>query len=198
MNTQGNRRRLCLGLTLALAWSLSSATGAQAVERFTLDPTHTFPSFEIRHQGISTMRGKFNRTQGRVVLDPQGQENRIEVSVDANSVDTGMDNLNQILRGGSFFNTAQYPEMRFTASQIEFKDGLPVRARGQLTLLGQTRPMELEIRDYACTRHFLTRRTMCGADVHGVLRRSEFGMNAWIPLVGDEVRLAIEVEGFRE
>ncbi|HNQ03266.1 MAG TPA: YceI family protein [Thiobacillaceae bacterium] len=183
---------------LALLWPLSCTVTAQAVERFTLDPTHTFPSFEIRHQGISTMRGKFTRTKGQVVLDPLGQENRIEVSVDASSVDTGMDNLDQILRGGSFFNVAQYPEVRFSATQIEFREGRPVLARGQLTLLGQTRPMELEIRDYACTKHFLTRRSMCGADVHGVLRRAEYGMTAWIPLVGDEVRLAIEVEGFRD
>ena len=171
---------------------------AQAVERFNLDATHSFPSFEIRHQGISTMRGKFNRTQGRVVLDPDRGENLIEVSVDAASVDTGLDDLNQKLRGRTFFNAAAYPEVRFVAKQIEFKEGKPVAAQGELTLLGQTRPVSLEIRDYACTLQFLTRRPMCGADVHAVIRRSEFGMNFGIPLIGDEVKLAIEVEGFRE
>lgn len=171
---------------------------AQAVERFTLDPTHTFPSFEIRHHGVSTMRGKFNRSQGRVVLDPQGNENLIEVSVDAASVDTGLDDLNQKLRGGNFFNTGTYPEIRFSSSQIDFKDGRPVAARGNLTMLGQTRPVELEIRDYTCTLQFLTRRPLCGADVHLVVRRSEFGMNFGIPLIGDEVKLAIEAEGFRD
>jgi polyisoprenoid-binding protein YceI len=167
-------------------------------ERFVLDPTHTFPSFEIRHQGISTMRGKFNRTQGRVVLNPQQGSGLIDVTVDASSVDTGLEDLNQKLRGGSFFATARFPEIRFKSTQIEYRDGKPVLARGELTMLGQTRPLELEIRDYSCTLQFLTRRPMCGADVHATLRRSDFGMNFGIPLIGDEVRLAIEVEGFRE
>jgi polyisoprenoid-binding protein YceI len=169
-----------------------------AEERFTLDPTHTFPSFEIRHQGVSTLRGKFNRSQGRVVLDPQGAGSLIEVTVDAASVDTGMDDLNQRLRGGSFFSSGAFPEIRFRSTQVEYRDGKPVAARGDLTMLGQTRPVDLEIRDYACTLQFLTRRPLCGADVHATLRRSDFGMNFGIPLIGDEVKLAIEVEGFRE
>lgn len=171
---------------------------ANAEERFVLDPGHTFPSFEIRHHGVSVMRGKFNRSSGRAVLDPNGSASRIEVIVDAGSGDTGHDGLNQKLLGGQFFNTAQYPEIRFVASEVVFKDGKPVAANGQLTLLGVTRPLTLEIRDYACTLQFLTRRPLCGADVHTVIKRSDFGMNYGIPLIGDEVRLAIEVEGFRE
>jgi polyisoprenoid-binding protein YceI len=56
----------------------------------------------------------------------------------------------------------------------------------------------LDIRDYACTLQFLTRRPMCGADVHTVIKRSDFGMNYAIPMIGDEVKLAIEVEGFKD
>ena len=187
-----------LTFLLVLGSGLSSAIPAWATEKFTLDATHTFPSFEIRHQGISTMRGKFNRTQGRVVLDPSGQESLIEVTVDAASVDTGLEDLNQKLRGGVFFSVATYPEIRFVANQVEFLEGKPVSAQGNLTMLGRTRPVTLEIRDYACTLQFLTRRPLCGADVHTVIRRSEYGMNFGIPLIGDEVKLAIEVEGFKE
>lgn len=177
---------------------LCASLPAWSAESFVLDPGHTFPSFEIRHQGISTMRGKFNRSQGRVVLDPQGASNLIEVSVDASSGDTGHDGLNQKLLGLSFFNTSRFPEIRFSASKVDFADNKPVKAHGTLTMLGVTRPVTLEIRDYACTQQFLTRRPMCGADVHTVIKRSDFGMNYGIPLIGDEVKLAIEVEGFRE
>lgn len=182
-----------------MSWLLPLiAFPAWSVESFVLDTTHTFPSFEIRHHGISLMRGKFNRAQGRAVLDPEGKENRIEVVVDATSGDTGHDGLNQKLLGSNFFNTGQFPEIRFVANQVEFKEGKPVRALGELTLLGVTRPLELEIRDYTCTRQFLTLRPLCGADVHASIKRSDFGMNYGIPLIGDEVKLAIEVEGFRE
>jgi len=169
-----------------------------AAESFVLDPGHTFPSFEIRHHGVSVMRGKFNRSQGRVVLDPAGPGSRIEVSVDASSGDTGHDGLNQKLLNSSFFNTAQFPEIRFVSNEVLFKESKPVSAVGNLTLLGVTRPVTLEIRDYACTLQFLTRRPLCGADVHTSIKRSDFGMNYGIPLIGDEVKLAIEVEGFRE
>lgn len=169
-----------------------------AAETFTLDPGHTFPSFEIRHQGVSVMRGKFNRSQGKVMLDAEKQLGTIEVRVDASSGDTGHDGLNQKLLGANFFRTAQFPEILFQSSQIEFKDGKPVAATGNLTLLGVSKPVTLEIRDYVCTTQFLTRRPLCGADVHGVIKRSDFGMNYAIPLIGDEVKLAIEVEGFKD
>jgi len=171
---------------------------AHAVETFTLDPEHTFPSFEIRHQGISLMRGKFNRSQGRAMLDVEKQIGAIEVRVDASSGDTGHEGLNKKLLGSNFFRTSQFPEILFQSSEVEFKDGKPVAATGNLTLLGVTKPVKLEIREYGCTLQFLTRRPMCGADVHAVIKRSDFGMNYAIPLIGDEVKLAIEVEGFKD
>jgi len=184
-----NRFALLLACASMPAW---------AAETFTLDPGHTFPSFEIRHQGVSLMRGKFNRSQGRVMLDAEKQTGAIEVRVDAASGDTGHEGLNQKLLGANFFRTAQFPEILFSSDAVEFKDGKPVSASGNLTLLGVTRPVTLEIRDYACTLQFLTRRPLCGADVHAVIKRSDFGMNYAIPLIGDEVKLAIEVEGFKD
>jgi polyisoprenoid-binding protein YceI len=181
-----------------LACLLCLSSTAWAAESFVLDPEHTFPSFEIRHQGVSLLRGKFNRSQGRVVLDPGGPGNLIEVSVDASSGDTGHDGLNKKLLGGNFFNTARFPEIRFVANEVAFQEGKPVSANGTLTMLGVSQPVVLEIRDYACTRQFPTLRPMCGADVHTSLKRSDFGMVYGIPLIGDEVKLAIEVEGFRE
>jgi polyisoprenoid-binding protein YceI len=182
----------------ALFAAFAAVVPAGAAERYVLDPEHTFPSFEIRHQHVSWFRGKFNRSQGRVALDPGGTENLIEVVVDPASVDSGHDGLNAKLLGANFFQTARFPEVRFVARDIEFRDGRPVLARGELTLLGETRPVILEIREFACGRHFPSFRHFCGADVHAVIRRSEFGMNYGIPLIGDEVRLAIEVEAFRE
>lgn len=184
---------------LALILLLTASSNLWAAERFVLDPEHTFPSFEIRHQKVSWMRGKFNRSVGQVVLDPQNPgDSLIEVIVDAGSGDTGHDELNRKLLGTNFFNTARFPEIRFVARDLTFQDGIPVAARGELTMLGVTRPVVLEIREFGCGRHFPSFRNFCGADVHTTIRRSDFGMNYGIPLIGDEVKLAIEVEGFRE
>jgi polyisoprenoid-binding protein YceI len=185
--------------TLLSALLLSALIpAASAAETFTLDPEHTFPSFEIGHQGISVMRGKFNRSKGRAMFDAEKQQGAIDVRVDATSGDTGHDGLNKKLLGGNFFRTSQFPEIIFQSNQVEFKDGKPVAAVGNLTLLGVTKPVTLEIRSYGCTLQFLTRRPMCGADVHTVIKRSDFGMNYGIPMIGDEVKLAIEVEGFKD
>ncbi len=184
---------------LALMLLMAVAPRLWAAERYTLDPEHTFPSFEIRHQNVSWFRGKFNRSQGRVVLDPEATDGSlIEVIVDASSGDSGHDELNRKLLGKDFFNTARFPEIRFVARDVSFKDGIPVSARGELTMLGVTRPIVLEIREFNCGRQFPSFRNFCGADVHTTLRRSDFGMIWGIPLIGDEVKLAIEVEGFRE
>lgn len=182
-----------------LAAVLSLAIPALAADSYSLDPTHTFPSFEIRHHGVSTLRGKFNRSQGRVQLDAEKGGGRIEVDVDPASVDTGHDGLNRMLLGPNFFNAATHPNIRFVSDSIRYEAGKPVQATGQLTLLGVTRPVTLEVRDFTCTTHFLRRVPLCGADVHTTIRRSDFGMTFGLPnLIGDEVRLAIEVEGFRD
>lgn len=185
-------RRVLAGLLAGLA------PHAPAADTYTLDPSHTFPSFEVRHHGVSWMRGKFNRSRGSVVLDPQGTASRIEAVIDTSSVDTGLEELNRILQGGVFLDTARHPEARFVATELSWQDGKPIAARGELTLRGITRPVTLEIRDYACTTHFLSRRPLCGADAHTVLRRQDFGILFGGSLIGDEVRLAIAVEGYRE
>lgn len=184
---------------LAFILLLAVSPALSAADRYVLDPEHTFPSFEIRHQKVSIMRGKFNRSRGQAVLDAQNPAaNLIEVIVDASSGDTGHDELNRKLLGSNFFNTARFPEIRLVARDVTFKDGIPVSAQGELTLLGVTRPIMLEIREFTCGRHFPSFRNFCGADVHTTLKRSDFGMNYGIPLIGDEVKLAIQVEGFRE
>lgn len=185
--------RLLTGLLAGLAMH------APAADTYTLDPTHTFPSFEVRHHGVSWMRGKFNKSRGSVVLDPEGGASRIEAVIDMTSVDTGLDDLNRMLQGGIFLDAARFPEARFVATDLSWQDGKPVAARGGLTLRGITRPVTLEIRDYACASHFLSRRPLCGADAHVVLNRRDFGITfGGANLIGDEVRLAIAVEGYRE
>ncbi len=185
--------------TLLIAAAFATALPALAQERYTLDPSHTIVSFAIRHHGVSLQRGLFTRSQGRAELDPAGGGGRIEVTVEAASVLTGIDTLDRILRGPQFFNTAVHPRIRFVSDNIRYAEGKPVEATGQLTLLGVSRPVTLEIRDFTCTTHFLRRIPLCGADVHTSIRRSDFGMTFGLPnLIGDEVTLFIQVEGYKD
>ena len=75
---------------------------------------------------------------------------------------------------------------------------MPAAAEGELTLLGVTRPLTLTISRVKCAAHPMLKKEDCGAEVAGMLKRSEFGMKAYVPLVGDEVTLRIQIEALKD
>lgn len=184
---------------IALAFGILAAAPALAqVERFAVDPGHTTPSFAITHLGISTQRGRFERTAGRIEIDRERGTGRIEIDIDAASVSTGNRALDAVLKGEDFFHVERHPRIAFRAEALDFESGILRRARGELTLAGRTQPVTLSVERFGCTRLPFLVRTTCGADVATVIRRSAFGLTAWSGFVGDEVKLEIQVEAIRE
>jgi polyisoprenoid-binding protein YceI len=181
-----------------LAWlAVLAGPALAAPEEFAVDQQHTFPMFEVEHLGISTQRGRFDRTKGRIVLDRDAGTGSIDVSIDAASVSTGNSALDAVIRGEDFLDAARHPALTFRADAIVFENGLPRRADGELGIAGMKRPVQLRVTRFACTRlPFLVRYT-CGADIEASLRRSEFGMTAYAGFVGDEVKLRIQAEAVR-
>ncbi len=184
------------GILLA-GMALVSGPVLAAAEEYAIDQQHTFPAFEVEHLGISTQRGRFERTTGRILLDRDSGTGSVEVAIDATSVSTGNAALDAVIRGADFLNAERHPALTFRADAIAFENGEPRRARGELSIAGATRPVELRLTRFGCTRlPFLVRYT-CGADIAASVKRSEFGMTAYAGLVGDEVKLLIQVEAVR-
>ena len=175
-----------------------ASPGLAAPEHFTIDPSHTFPQFEVSHLGFSLQRGRFNHTQGTLVLDRKARRGEVDVTIDASSVDTGLEALEKVLRGNELLHVERYPTLVFRSRQMYFRDNLPVGLEGDLTLHGVTRPVSLVITHFRCGTQPLTRQTVCGANARGSLRRSEFGMSAFLPFVGDEVAVDIQIEATRD
>jgi polyisoprenoid-binding protein YceI len=174
-------------------------TPTSHAESYTIDPTHTYPSFEVSHLGFSTQRGRFNRTSGKITLDLQAQTGSADILIDAGSVDTGLEILEERLRGPQFFNVAQYPSLSFKSDSFRFEGGRLVGVDGVLTLLGTSRPVSFAVTGYKCGAHLAAQfRFACGADAETTIRRSEFGVNGYLPFVGDEVKLRIQVEALRD
>ena len=171
---------------------------ALAADSYTLDSRHTFPSFEVSHLGFSTQRGRFNVTKGKVVLDRQTKSGTVEISVDTASIDTGLDKLEEHLRAADFFNTAQFPSMSYRSTKLAFNGDALTRVEGEITLLGVTKPLAFNVTHFRCGIHPMLKREVCGADLTGTLKRSEFGMKYALPAVGDEVRLMIQVEAIND
>ncbi len=165
---------------------------------FVIDPAHTFATFEVRHLGIATQRGRFNRTTGTVTFDFAEQTGNVVIIIDARSVDSGNETLEKFLRGEDFFHVEKFPEITFRSTSISFDDDKPERVEGELTLLGVTRPVSLAITGYACTRLPFLVRVTCGIDATTTIRRSEFGMRSVLTFVSDEVKLLIQAEAVRQ
>lgn len=186
--------------TLLLAAALASAAPASAApETYVLDSTHTTPMFEVMHLSMSRQRGFFTNTIGRITLDRAAKQGAIDVEIGVGSIVTASRVLTDVLKRDDYFNAEKFPVMRFSAKEIVFDGDVPVAANGELTLLGVTRPLKLTIDSFRCGTHPYTRRQMCGAEASATFRRSEFGMTAGIPAAaGDEVRIVIPVEAFKE
>jgi polyisoprenoid-binding protein YceI len=173
-------------------------TSAMATESFSIDARHTFPMFEIDHMGFSMQRGRFNKTEGKVVLDAKSGSGKIDISIDTASIDMGLDDWDKHMKNDDFFNVEKYPTMTFVSDKLSFQNGKPVAADGTLTLLGVSRPVQLSIGNYRCGIHLMNRKPVCGAEVSTTIRRSQFGMMKFIPFIGDEVKIVIPVEAFKD
>lgn len=180
--------------------SLLAAAGlanAQA-ESFELDPVHTRVAFRIDHAGFSKAIGTFSGTTGQLRFDPRDWSTAtLEVSIPLASLGIGDDGWRDKVLGRTFLDAGQQPAARFVSTRVE--PGEPDRARvhGELTLRGVTREVVLDVQLNALKRHPLTLRRTAGFSATGTLRRSDFGMDAWRRLVGDEVELMIEAEAVR-
>lgn len=182
-------------LAAMFASLLSFHAGAEV--DYTIDPTHTWPMFEVSHLGFSIQHGRFDKTSGKITLDVAAQKGHIELLIDTASINMGFANWNEHMKGEDFFNVDVFPTMRFVSDKLSFDGDRPVEAAGTLTLLGESRPVTLAINDFKCGTHPMTRRPMCGANVSATIKRSDFGMKKFIPAVGDEVKIHSPVEAFK-
>lgn len=188
------RQRTLLALILA-AQTVNAGADEQT---FTIDRTNTLPSFEVGHLGFSTQRGHFNETSGKVVMDEQNKRGTVDINIDANSVDTGIRQLDDVLRKLDFLNVAQHPALTFRSSQFRFNNDKLVAVDGTFTMLGVSRPVSLTVTHYQCGIDAASAKYVCDVDAEASFRRSDYGMTRFIPVVSDEVKLRIKVKAARD
>jgi polyisoprenoid-binding protein YceI len=166
-------------------------------ETYKVDPDHTYPSIEVPHMGISTFRGKFTKTNGKVTLDRAARTGSVEVEIDASSVDFGHAKLEEHLRSPDFLNVQKYPTIGYKGT-LQFDGDAPKAVDGQLTLLGVTKPVKLKVNSFRCIDHPLYKKEVCGADAEGEFNRADFGMTHYADGELGKVKVRIQVEGIKE
>lgn len=164
---------------LLLIPALLCASLAQAAPvTYVVDPTHTYPSFEADHMGLSVWRGKLNKNAGTVVYDKANGSGSVDMQMDLASIDFGLDAMNAWAKGKDFFNVEKNPNATFKGRFEGFNGGVPGKLVGELTLNGHTKPVTLAVHQLKCIPHPLYKRELCGADATGSFNREDFGLGA--------------------
>ena len=188
-------RRLLLPILLGCSLSTFAAE-----ESFTIDSAHTYPNFTINHLGFSTMYGRFGKTSGKITMDRQANKGSVVITIDAASVNTGFKKRDDHLRSQDFLNAVEFPDITYKSTKVNFNDNGGATIDGQLTIMGVSKPVTLNVESINCAIHPMDpkkKKYVCGFDAKGKIKRSDFGVTYAIPGVGDEMNLMLEVEAIR-
>ncbi|MFC5740608.1 YceI family protein [Dyella tabacisoli] len=177
MSTRNNNALHALGPIFFMLLITGGVVQASPVT-YTIDPNHTYPSFEADHfGGLSTWRGKFDKTSGKVTLDKAAGTGSVDITVDTSSADFGLDKMNEAARGKELLDVAKYPQATYKGKLASFVNGSPTKVIGTLTLHGVTRPLDLTVNSFKCIQHPMFKRELCGADATATFNRDDFGMD---------------------
>ena len=193
--TSTPRLWFCRAAALGAA-SLAGAAFA-APQNFALDAANTHVYWEVQHFGTSTSRGRFETLEGSITLDREAKTGNVSISIDTASVSTGIAPFNGVLRGPQMLASEAHPKAYFVAQRITFDKDRVAAVSGELTLRGESKPLTLRAKQFACRTEAETAREICGGDFEAELTRSDFGITHSLPFVSDRVRLVVQIEAVR-
>ncbi len=184
----------------ALAFDAPSTSLAKAPSgTYEIDPTHTNVLFGINHMGFSQYYGRFNTISGKLNFDAKAPEkSKIDVKIDIASIDTNNQKLEAELIGEQWFDAAKFPSATFTSTKIEKLTDTTGKVTGDFTLHGITKPVVLDVTFNGAGQNPFMKSDELGFSAKGTIKRSEFGISQYIPMVGDDVALTIETELHRK
>lgn len=188
-------------LHLLAAALLTAVTGlAQAqTATYAIDPTHSFVTFEAKHFGTSTNRGRFDKKEGTVSFDRAAKTGKAEITIDTTSINTGVAPFDGHLKSKDFFNATEFPTAKFVGDKFSFDAAGKVTAvAGTLTLVGKTQPVTLTASNFNCYDNPMLKREVCGGDFETTIQRSAYGITYGLPGIPDNVRLLIQVEAVKQ
>ncbi len=191
---QFNLKSRIIGMAAGALIGAGAAGGALAAD-YVLDPSHVHVVFKVSHLGYATTVGQFEKIDAKVSVDWDAPaDGKLEVTIDAASVDSNWPARDEHLRKADFLDVEKYPTIEFVSTDIEVTGEDTALITGNLTLLGQTRPVTLVTALNKHGPHPMTKREHFGISATTMIKRSDYGMTYAVPMVGDEVELRIEAE----
>jgi polyisoprenoid-binding protein YceI len=184
------------------AAALAALAPTLSAETYNLDSAHSKAQFAVRHMMVSTVRGDFSKVQGLVVFDPKdAATSHVEITIDANSINTGEPQRDGHLKSPDFFDTHKYPTLKFVSTKVVKQAGGKYLLAGNLTMHGVTKPVTLAVEPTAEVKDPMKPGAYrMGATAMAKVNRKDFGLT-WNKaletggvLIGEDVAITIDVE----
>ena len=192
---------LVAAFALAAGVAVAQPVSPAAVQSgtYAIEPSHTRILFAVDHMGTSTWYGDFTHASGTLKLDAKAPAaSSVEVSAPMASVSTTNTVLDGELKSADWFDAAKFPTMTFKSTKVTVTGPGRATIAGELTLHGVTKPVVLEARFKGAGPNPMTKAYTVGFDATGKIKRSEFGVTKYVPLVGDEVDLILSAPFVRK
>jgi polyisoprenoid-binding protein YceI len=182
---------------VALAGLFAVGLSAQATPViYRLDPNHTMVLFSWNHFGFSNPTADLGLGEGTVVFDEQHPtHSSVQVTLPLDKLDTHVSALDQHLKEADFFDAGKYPTVTFKSTRVQPLGGHRFKVTGNLTVHGVTRPVVLDATLNKIGPHPMTKAPSIGFDATASLKRSDFGVGAYVPNVSDTITIHITTEG---
>jgi polyisoprenoid-binding protein YceI len=181
--------------SLLLAALFVSGVALAAPTRYDLDPKHTQVRFGWSHLGFSHQVGRFDHFDAQFQFDPEDPtQSTLAVDIPIASIDTGVPALDEHLRSPDFFDAAKFPVATFRSTRVEAAGPKALKVSGNLTLHGVTKPVVLDVTINQIGPYPMGGRPAAGFDATTTIRRSDFGVDRFVPNVSDEIALTITAE----
>jgi polyisoprenoid-binding protein YceI len=171
------------------------AGGAQAAT-YDIDIVHSHIAFFIDHLGFSRVIGTANDFSGTFDFDvAQPEKSTLDVKVKVASISTNNQQRDSDIQGADWFNAPEFPDITFTGKEFKKTGDKTGTILGDLTIAGVTNPVVLNVTFNKEGQNPWDKSHVVGFSGETTVKRSDFGMKAALGMIGDEVKLYLEVEG---
>ncbi|MDN5621093.1 MAG: YceI family protein [Psychrobacter sp.] len=182
-------------LLISSALAVTTMASAALPTQWQLDDSHTRVGFSVEHLGFSTVMGHFSDVDGTVQFDLKNpNQTQFNFVVDTDSIDTGWEARDEHLKTDEFFNVEKYPTMSFKSTQVNFINPQQAKVTGDFTLLGQTKPLTLNLTLKKIDDSPLTKEPVVGFRATGNIDRTAYGMDAYSQGITTNVPIQIDGE----
>lgn len=182
-------------LLISSALALTTVASAALPNQWQLDDSHTRVGFSVNHLGFSTTMGHFNDVKGVVNYDFKSpSKTNMSFTIATDSIDTNWDARDEHLKKAEFFNVAKYPTMTFKSTSVKFINPQQAKVTGDFTMLGQTKPLTLDVTLNKIANSPLTKEPVIGFRATGNIDRAAYGMTAFADGITTNVPIQIDGE----